>query len=576
MRSILCSAGLSALFLGLFAGLLAPLAPAQEVPSIKDELDLSIRWLRGKQDRGSGLYGTGVESTARVLTALGSSPRHYTRRDGPFVADALDALIARQDEEGWIADEGADPAARLAETRAAAEAMFLFVDPTTTRALGRAVAWLAEQGVSDPGGLHEPPTRDKQEALRRIRQLLAKRRADGSWEGELEATAAAVTELSLYAPLFHTERELPAGSKPLPSFHPADRAAIDAALERGARFLLGAAEDGKWGAPGRPDAGLTAMVLGALEALPEPRSEEVTRTLQGGRDWLVSLQHEDGSIHQGMLANYVTSAAILALAPSEKPEHRRAVQRAQAFLITLQADEGEGYSPDHPFYGGIGYGGDERPDLSNLQMALEALVASGLDRDHVAFKRAVKFLERCQNRSESNDIHIEDADGVVTAGDDGGGVYFPGDSKAGFVELADGRRVPRSYGSMTYALLKGLVFAGLDRDDPRVQACWHWLADHYTLDVNPGFEHSPDPTAPYQGLFYYFHSMARALTVYGVDTIETPDGEVHAWKAELAGRLVAMQSKIDGSWVNENAARWWEGNPVLATAYAMLTLAETR
>ena len=37
-----------------------------------------------------------------------------------------------------------------------------------------------------------------------------------------------------------------------------------------------------------------------------------------------------------------------------------------------------------------------------------------------------------------------------------------------------------------------------------------------------------------------------------------------------------MQSKIDGSWVNENASRWWEGNPVLATAYVMLTLAETK
>ena len=35
---------------------------------------------------------------------------------------------------------------------------------------------------------------------------------------------------------------------------------------------------------------------------------------------------------------------------------------------------------------------------------------------------------------------------------------------------------------------------------------------------------------------------------------------------------MAMQSPEDGSWVNHNAPRWWEGNPVLATSYALLTL----
>ena len=33
-----------------------------------------------------------------------------------------------------------------------------------------------------------------------------------------------------------------------------------------------------------------------------------------------------------------------------------------------------------------------------------------------------------------------------------------------------------------------------------------------------------------------------------------------------------MQNKIDGSWTNQNAARWYEGNPVLATSYALLAL----
>jgi squalene-hopene/tetraprenyl-beta-curcumene cyclase len=316
------------------------------------------------------------------------------------------------------------------------------------------------------------------------------------------------------------------------------------------------------------------MVVGALQAVPEPRPDDVQGAIDSALAWIATFQKEDGSIHQGRLANYVTSAAIMALARDAKYE--KVVRRARNWLIGLQADEGEGYSEGDLYYGGIGYGGDERPDLSNLQMALEALAASGLEADDPAFQRALKFLERCQNRSESNDIEITRDGIVIKAGDDGGAGYAPGDSKAGFVKLADGTEVPRSYGSMTYALLKSFVFAGLTKEDPRVSTCWKWLCENYTLDVNPGFDPSGDPVAPYQGLFYYFHTMGKALDVYGVDVIVGPGEVEHEWRAELAGRLLALQSKADGSWVNHNAPRWWEGNPVLATSYALLTLEAAR
>lgn len=557
----------------------APTLRAQDLSHLEDEIDLSVRWLRSAQDPKTGAYGDGVESTALVLRALARCPREYTRQDGPFVALALDHLLARQAPEGWIADADAGAGERLDQTLAATRALFLYVDAATTPAVGKAVAWLGQQGVNDPGAEEEGHASEKAAAERRALALLAGRGPDGAWEGDegkVEATARAVLELSAYYPMFRAAEEPATSATQLPDYQAADRAEVDAAMARGARFLVKAAEDGKWGAPGRPDAGLTAMVLGALQALPEPRPEDVQAAIDSGLAWLAGLQHEDGSIHEGRLANYVTSASVLALSRSSDPRYRPVVERAREYLVKLQADGGEGYSEDHPFYGGIGYGGDERPDLSNLQMALEALVASGLDEDHEAFQRAVKFLERCQNRSESNDVQVRDGDTVIVSGEDGGAGYAPGDSKAGFEVLEDGRKVPRSYGSMTYALLKGYVFAGLDRDDPRVEACWRWLQDNYTLDVNPGFAHSSDPTAAYQGLFYYFHSMARALAAFGTETLEDASGTIHVWRPQLAGRLVAMQSPIDGSWVNANAARWWEGNPVLATSYALLTLAETR
>ncbi|MEZ6021029.1 MAG: prenyltransferase/squalene oxidase repeat-containing protein [Planctomycetota bacterium] len=265
----------------------------------------------------------------------------------------------------------------------------------------------------------------------------------------------------------------------------------------------------------------------------------------------------------------------MALAKSGKAEYQPVIAKAQKYLLGLQADEGEGYSEGDRWYGGIGYGDDERPDLSNLQMALEALDASGLPKDHEAYQRAIKFLERCQNRSESNDISIQDGDVIITSGNDGGSAYMPGDSKAGYVTLPGGKQVPRSYGSMTYALLKSYVIAGLPADDARVKAAFDWLQKNYTLDVNPGFDTSKDPRAAYQGLFYYYMAMSRALSSLGVEELVDADGKAHAWRRELAGRLLSLQSKENGSWINRNAPRWWEGNPMLGTAYALGALSET-
>jgi hypothetical protein len=66
--------------------------------------------------------------------------------------------------------------------------------------------------------------------------------------------------------------------------------------------------------------------------------------------------------------------------------------------------------------------------------------------------------------------------------------------------------------------------------------------------------------------------MAKALDLYGEEEIEDAGGQKNPWRKQLSGRIVSMQSKIDGSWTNQNAARWYEGNPVLATSYALLAL----
>ena len=73
-----------------------------------------------------------------------------------------------------------------------------------------------------------------------------------------------------------------------------------------------------------------------------------------------------------------------------------------------------------------------------------------------------------------------------------------------------------------------------------------------------------------QGLFFYYHTMAKALSTANVEVLETKDGKKHDWRKELGLRLLDLQ-KADGSWANDSG-RWWEKDPVLAASYALIAL----
>ncbi|MCE9593461.1 MAG: terpene cyclase/mutase family protein [Planctomycetes bacterium] len=551
-------------------------AQASEL-NVAGEIQSSVRALRATQDQVTGAYGGGVAGTAWALRAFAECPDRYRPGDGPFVRRAMEFLVSKQNRAGSIADTDANGQVQDEQTRLATAALTALADGSVQKALAHALEHLGKDGLKGPGWDAEGEPESAEQGLATATALLAKRGADKLFDGPrgkvIETANAIITLSSCERVISKSKKKAePKPTNSLPPFAPADRAAALAAIDSGAKFLASAGPDGKFGAPGAPDAGISAMCLAALLSAPAPRDAKVQASIDDGLKWLVSLQKPDGAIHDGKLANYVTSASLMALSRAKRPGDKEVIARARGFLQTLQADEGDGYSEGDRYYGGIGYGSTERPDLSNLQMALEALHDSGLSKDDPTFQKAIRFLQRCQNRSETNDVSIVDGKLTIVAGDDGGASYAPGDSKAGFVELPDGRKLPRSYGSMTYALLKCMVFAGLGKDDPRVQAAFAWCRTNYTLDVNPGFVSGVDPTAAYQGLFYYFHTMARALDAVGEETIVDGAGKSHPWRAELCGRLVSMQSKLDKSWVNTNSPRWYEGNPLLATSYALLAL----
>jgi squalene-hopene/tetraprenyl-beta-curcumene cyclase len=329
---------------------------------------------------------------------------------------------------------------------------------------------------------------------------------------------------------------------------------------RGAKYLLSAQEpDGGWAAQAGP--GVSALVLKAL--IQEPTVGPQHPAVRRGIECVLKSQRDDGGIYsaEGLLKNYESSVVLSMLAVTKHPAYDKPIAALQKFLKDNQWDEGEGKSPDDPWYGGAGYGQGKRPDLSNTQMMLEALHDSGLPKDDPVYQKALVFIGRCQMLGETNDQVF--ARGAT----DGGFIYTPaagGESKAD--EDADGRSALRCYGSMTYAGFKSMLYAGLTRDDRRVHAALQWMRRHWTLEFNPNMPEAQSR----QGLFYYYNVFGRALAAYGEPVLKDDTGREHVWRQELVEQLAKLQ-KPDGSWSND-ADRWMEGLPALTTAYSLLAL----
>ena len=338
-----------------------------------------------------------------------------------------------------------------------------------------------------------------------------------------------------------------------------DTAKLSQAVSRGVDYLRQAqADDGSFSASSGP--GITAIVATALLRSGRTANDPlVARALQ----YVEQHVHDDGGIYQdgSRYRNYETSLAIVCFqAANQNGQYDDLLADAEKFVKQQQWDDDEGHEISSMSYGGAGYGTHERPDLSNTSFLVDALHSVGRGEDDPAIQKALVFISRCQNlESEHNTSPF------AAKVNDGGFYYTPaagGQSMAG--QTPEGGL--RSYGSMTYAGLKSMIYAGLSRDDPRVKAAYEWIRRHYTLQENPG--------VGAQGLYYYYHTFAKALAAVGEDRIIGSDEKSHDWRAELAAELISRQQP-DGSWVNNNT-RWLEGDPNLVTGYSLLSLSYCR
>ncbi len=342
-------------------------------------------------------------------------------------------------------------------------------------------------------------------------------------------------------------------------------------------------EDGSW--TPKPGPAVTAMVAAGM--LHEPDIDVSDPTVAGALDYVLSRRQDDGGIYEGILPNYNTSIALMALGQvGDDQRVAEVISEAHDFLRGLQWAEGDTdpdgnpITEDHPWYGGAGYGNSGRPDMSNTNLMLEGLYQSGMDCNDPAFQRALVFIARSQG-AEANDMFkdlIELDGGFIYATSVNKNAIGVPESKASPEQIERAKAGKplnsrlRTYGSMTYAGFKSYVYALLEKDDPRVVDAMKWIRRNYTLEQNPGLRDYPGTEVDerMQGYYYYLHTFAKALHAWGEPTITDAEGVKHDWANELIDKLAELQRE-DGSFVNEHD-RWMEGDPNLVTAYALLAL----
>jgi squalene-hopene/tetraprenyl-beta-curcumene cyclase len=311
---------------------------------------------------------------------------------------------------------------------------------------------------------------------------------------------------------------------------------------------------------------VTSLVLYAFLLQPAYNPDAASESaINRGFQFLEQFVKPDGGIYRKEYRSYTTAVCLLAFVQSGQERYANIIKKAKKFLIDWQVDEGEGIPRNHPYYGGIGYGGDDRPDLSNTHLALEAIKAAEeyeqrfskivpgsrdqLEKEEkelgLHWTKALVFVTRCQNIKGVNDMPY--------ATDDGGFIYETGHYK---------EERSHSYGSMTYAGVKSLVYAGLRKDDIRVKKAVSWIQDHYTLDENPGFGKV--------ALYYYYMTFAKCLDALGDEAIVDSKGVKHRWREDVIHKLVSVQ-KEEGYWTSEDG-QYWHNVKDLVTAYGCIAM----
>ncbi len=337
----------------------------------------------------------------------------------------------------------------------------------------------------------------------------------------------------------------PGDSRPY-HLDPNERAAIDAAIQRGSSWLL--ARQGKDGTflPGSQESPcplpLTAMALWAL-AEAAPSEVCMDQAISAALETLLRHRQPAGGIYDpacglSVYSSGVASQALRAcLGRQETPGARNALVEVEAFLARRSSPESMVDARAAPL------------------TSLDALaVARTLEDQRVglssAQQAATKFLSRTLRSSGK---------GVASG------------------RGREGSRVGARAHAFAYEDVLPLVFEPLRPNEPRLQKARDAIERYYTLDRNPDLTKRYGPLGFFpgtQGLYYYYLVLARTLGAFESPIVPTPRGPRTDWVRELTEKLLSLQEP-QGLWQNKDP-RWWESEPVLVTSYALLALRISR
>jgi len=335
-------------------------------------------------------------------------------------------------------------------------------------------------------------------------------------------------------------------------------------IGRGVSFLLGKQlRDGSWSR--HPV--ITSYATLALANSRQDGDAELRGAIDRAVQFVADQAQADGSIWNAQTRQYSvysTAISVLSLIRINRPNDTPRIRAARAYLLSSQQVD---VPESDPGFGGFSPARGVAADLTTTQWVLEALyLTDALDRAEpaaspeavqradTAYQRAMVFVSRCQQMTM----------GAAAAGEPllaplG---WFADGTTPGATGADVSGSTPRSIGFLTYAGLKSLLYARAPADDPCVVAAVAWARQHYRTDANPGLGTV--------GLYTYLYTMVKALKAYELNMLWFETALGVDWRREVVDRLLSLQHGT-GEWLHSDP-RWWETQPELVSAYALLTL----
>jgi len=341
------------------------------------------------------------------------------------------------------------------------------------------------------------------------------------------------------------------------------------AVDQGIQWLK-ARQNADGSRPPSPQPDVTAFVTRAILRDPARERGKLDASAGKGLEFIASCAQRDGGIYRdsrlpGASRVYDTAASVLALAGARQDRYEPLILAARRFLA-----RGQNRSESSAQFGGWACG-DAPADMKTTALAIEALAVTqristaDAEKNHSApadpdWTAAVAFLSRCQNdeRTKSAGKRAQDLGGFSNS---------PGERPVAGEKGQAGRQIRHAEGAATALGLTALLESNVARRDPRVLGAVNWLRANYALG-------EPAAGLGGHGPYFYYYSLAGALSLYGEEPLLRAQARPADWRRELMIKMISLQrtdSQGLGYWVNDQGDNA-EKDPVLVTAYCVLTL----